>query len=113
MSKLTTGIDEFDIDRLEMLPGGMVHHALSKNERTLLHSHTSSLEHDPILIDLTVMNESSHGCDSLLGKVGSGTARSSIVLLSDAVYLLVHLGTVEVSVLTSTWNSGTDTSRMP
>jgi hypothetical protein len=113
MTKLGAGIDEFKIDNLKMLPGGVVHHALSQNKRTLLYSNTCSLDHDPVLVDLTIVDESSHRCDSLLGQVGSGTARSSIVLLSNSVNLLVHLGTMEVSVLTSTWYGGAYTSRMP
>jgi hypothetical protein len=113
MSKLGTGIDELEIDDLEVLPGGMVLQTLSENQSTLLDSDTSTLDHDPILVDLTVVGESSHGSNTLLSKVSSGTARTSIATLSNSVNLLVELGTMEVSILTSTGNSGGNTGRMP
>jgi hypothetical protein len=59
------------------------------------------------------MGKSSHGSDTLLGKISSGTARGTISLLSDTVYLLVELGTMKVSILSSTGNGGGYTGRMP
>jgi len=113
VSELGGGIDELDVDSLEVLPGGMNHHRLTKDEGTLLNSNGSSLEHDPILVDLSVMGESSHGGDVLLSKISRSTARGSISLLSDEVYLLVNVGTVEVSILTGTGDGGGNTGRMP
>lgn len=113
MSELGRGIDKLDIDSLEMLPGRMNHHRLTKDKGTLLDSDSSSLEHDPILVDLSVVGESSHWGDVLLSKISRSTARGSVSLLSDEVYLLVDVGTVEVSILTGTGDGGGNTSRMP
>jgi len=113
VSELGGGIDELDVDSLEVLPGGLHHHRLAKDKRTLLNSNGSSLEHDPILVDLSVMGESSHGGDVLLSKISRSTARGGISLLSDEVYLLVNVGTVEVSILTGTGDGGGNTGRMP
>lgn len=113
VTKFGTGIDELEINLLEMLPTGMVHETLSKDERTLLDSDSGTLQHNPILVDLTVVWESTHGCDALLGKIGRGLTGSLIVLLSNPVDLLVELGSVEVTVLTGTCYGGTHTGRMP
>jgi len=113
MTKLGGGIDKLDIDSLQVLPGRMNHHTLTHNKRSLLHTNNSTLEHNPVLIDLSVLDESSHGGDALLGKIGISLTRSLISLLSDTVNLLVKFSTVEVTILTSTCHSGGNTSRMP
>mmetsp|Transcript_10338 Transcript_10338/g.12133 ORF Transcript_10338/g.12133 Transcript_10338/m.12133 type:complete len:424 (-) Transcript_10338:42-1313(-) len=113
MTKFRTGIDKLKINRLKMLPTGMVHETLPQNKRTLLNSNSRTLKHDPVLIHLTVMGESTHGRNALLGKIRSSLARRIISLLTNAVHLLVEFGSVEITVLTGTWYSGTDTSWMP
>jgi len=113
VSQLGGSIDELDVDGLEVLPGGMVHQRLTKDQSTLLNSNSGTLEHDPVLVDLSIVGESSHRSDALLSKISSGTARAGISLLSNAVDLLVHLGTVEVSILTGTGHSSGHTCRMP
>jgi hypothetical protein len=113
MSKLGRSINKLDIDSLKMLPGAVNHQTLTKDKRTLLDSNATSLEHDPVLIDLSVMGETSHGSDTLLGKIIRSLTRRSISLASKTVNSLVHISTVEVSILSSTWNSGGNTSRMP
>mmetsp|Transcript_9760 Transcript_9760/g.18348 ORF Transcript_9760/g.18348 Transcript_9760/m.18348 type:complete len:205 (-) Transcript_9760:695-1309(-) len=113
MSKLGRSIDELDIDGFELFPGTVLHGTLSKNESTLLDSDATSLEHNPVLVDLTIVRKSTHGSNSLLGKIRSGTAGCSISLLSNTVHLFVELGTVEITVLTSTWNGSRNTCRMP
>ena len=50
---------------------------LSQSEDTLLGSNTTSLDHDKVLLDQTVMGESAHGVDGLIGQVVIG---GSIVL---------------------------------
>lgn len=113
MTHLGRSIDKLELDSLQVLSAGVLHQRLSKNQRSLLNSDNGSLQHDPVLIDLTIMNESSHRGDSLNGKVSLGLTTGLVVLLSDAVNLLVEFGTVEVSILTSTGNSGGDTGRVP
>ena len=50
---------------------------LSQSEDTLLGSNTTSLDHDKVLLDQTVMGEPAHGVDGLIGQVVIG---GSIVL---------------------------------
>lgn len=113
MSKLGTGIDKLDVDWLQMSAVGVLQHSLTKNKRSLLGSDNTTLEHDPVLVDLTVLDESTHWGDTLLGQISSSLARSLVAGLSDAVDLLVDLSTMEVSVLTGTWDGSGDTGRMP
>mmetsp|Transcript_7897 Transcript_7897/g.14616 ORF Transcript_7897/g.14616 Transcript_7897/m.14616 type:complete len:321 (-) Transcript_7897:177-1139(-) len=91
----------------------MLHHRLTKDQRALLHTNHGTLKHDPVFIDFTVVNESSHGGDAFLGQIRLGLATGLVVLLTDAVHLLVEFRTVEISVLTGTSNRGRNTSRMP
>ena len=59
------------------------------------------------------MNKASHWSDGLFCQISSSLARRVVSLLSDTVNLLVEFSTVKVSVLTSTWDSGGHTGRMP
>ena len=62
------------------------------------------------------MREATHRSDVLLGNIGVGGSivLSTITLaLADTVDLLVHLSSVEVTLLTSTCNSPGNTGRMP
>lgn len=113
VSKLGTGVDELEIDSFQMLALGVLHQRLSEDQRTLLHTNNGTLDHDPVFVDFTVMNEATHGGNSLLCEIGFSRATGFIALLSDAVNLFVHFSTVEVSVLTSTGNSGGNTGRVP
>ena len=45
---------------------------LSKSENALLGSNATSLDHDEILLDLTVVGEATHGIDGLVGQIVVG-----------------------------------------
>ena len=47
-------------------------HYLSQSENTLLRSNAASLDHDEVLLDQTVMGESTHGVDGLVGQIVVG-----------------------------------------
>lgn len=73
------------------------------------HSHD-----DEVLLDDTVVGETSHGGDVLLGDVVvGGGAVAGLSLLSYLVHLLVDLGTVEEPGLTCTGNSPLHTGWVP
>merc|ERR1711957_825804 len=59
------------------------------------------------------MDEAAHRSDALLRQICLRLATGIVALLPDAVNLLVHFGTVEVTVLTSTGHRGGDAGRMP
>ena len=93
---------------------------LSKGKDTLLRSNTTSLDHDEILLNLSVVRESSHGVDGFVGQI---VFRGCVVFdqlsvfgvesITDIVDLLVDLCTMMVSLLTSTSNGELDSGRMP
>ena len=113
MTKLGTRVDELEINRLKMLTRGVSHQTLAKNERTLLDTDDGTLEHDPILIDLTIVDKTTHGSNALLGKISGRLATRIVSLLTNLVHFFVHLGTMKVSILTGTGDSGGHTGRMP
>ena len=80
----------------------------------------SYLQHDEVLLDLSIMREATHGCDGLVCKVvvcGSVVldelAILHVVSSTHPVDLLVDLGSVMVSLLTSSWHGELDPAWMP
>jgi len=120
MTHLGAGIDELELDLFKGLPLGVNKEGLSQSEYTLLRSDTASLNHDKVLLHQTIMGESTHRVDGLVGQIVVG---GSIVLdkftilhvesITDVVDLFVDLGTVMVTLLTSTRHSVLDTTGMP
>ena len=71
---------------------------LPERDNPLARSHDTALEHDEVLFDLTVMLETAHRVDGLVGVVvlSRSVVRdqlsvNSVKSVSDAVYLLVDL----------------------
>ena len=78
------------------------------------------LDHQEILLDLSVVGEASHGVNGLVRQVvlGGGVVLDKLailhlVTLSDSVDLLVDLGSVMVALLTSSGHSVLDAAGMP
>ncbi len=69
MSELGGGVDELEADLLESRALGVAHKRLTKGQDTLLGSDNAALEHEPVLIDNTVVGESSHRGDGLEGEI--------------------------------------------
>ena len=113
VSELGTRVDELEVDGLHGLAAGRDVKTLAQDERALLDTDAAALDHDPVLVDLAVADEAAHGGDALLGEVGLGLARRLVAGLSDAVHLLVHLGTVEVAVLAGAGDGRRDAGGMP
>ena len=113
MSKLGTSINESQVNALQVLPRRVSHQCLTKDEWSLLDTHHGSLEHDPILTDHTVMDKSTHGSDALFGQIRLGLTAGIVTLLSNTVNLLIHFGTMEVSVLTRARHCARNARRMP
>ena len=93
---------------------------LSKSKNTLLRSNTTSLDHDKILFNLSVVGESSHWVDRFVCQVvfGGGVVFDQLSILgvesiTDVIDLLVDLGTAMVSLLTGTSDGELDSGRMP
>lgn len=117
VAELGRGVDELEGDLLESNTLGVGPERLAEGDRSLSGSDDGSLDHEVVLVDGSVVRESTHGVDGLLGDVEFG---GSVLLafggqsgLADAVDLLVHLSSVMVSLLTSTGNRELDSGRMP
>ncbi len=91
-------VDELECDLLEVATGGVDHERLAEGDDTLFGSWYGALEHDEVIFDDTVVREAAHGCDGLLGCVSLGHGVRLILTAAEAVYLLVELSTVMVSI---------------
>merc|ERR1719367_2202014 len=120
VAHLGGGVDELQLDVLQSGPPGVHQEGLAQGQYPLLGSDAASLDHDKVLLDHTVVRESTHGVDVLVGGVvlGRGVVLDQdsvllVVAMLDLVNLLVDLGTVMVALLTSTGDSVLDTRGMP
>jgi len=113
VTDLGGGIDELEGDLLEGRTGGLREEGLTESDNTLLWATDTTLNHQPILVDLTVTDEATHRGNSLLGRIVVALGVLRIFTLTDTVDLLVDLGTVMVTVLTSTRDLELNASRMP
>ena len=76
----------------------MNHQRLANGNNTLLRAGDRALEHEVVVLDDTVVREAAHGRDRLLGDVVLGGRVAVVAAETDAVDLLVDLGTVVVTV---------------
>jgi len=113
VAELGGGVDELELDVLQSRALGVGQQGLAESDDTLLGTSAASLDHDKVLVDDTVVREASERGDGLLGQIVLGLGVRLVVALANAVDLLVDLGTVVVTVLTSTRNRVHDTGRMP
>jgi len=120
VTKLAAGVDELEIDLFGGTTVGLREHRLAEGENTLANTNAATFQHDEVVLDHTVMREATHGGDPLFSQIELGR---TVVLddraislsngLANAVDLLVHLGTVVETVLTSASNSVLYAGRMP
>jgi len=128
VTELGRRIDPFQVDLLERFTLGVCDEGLAKGQHTLLGTDTAALEHDKVVLDFTVVGETTHWSDGFISEIGlSGCivldefATILVDSLSDTVDLLVDLGTMMVALLTrsgdrigdSGWMPCTDTSDLP
>ena len=76
----------------------MNHQRLADRDDTLLRAGDGALQHEEVVLDDTVMRETTHGSDRLLGDIVLSRSVSVIGARANAVNLLVELGTVVVTV---------------
>jgi hypothetical protein len=113
VTELGRGIDELELNLLESRALGVGDEGLADGDDTLLGTSNATLDHQEVLVDNTVVGETTHGSDSLVGDIELSSARLLVASLTNTVDLLVDLSTVVVTVLTSTGNRVHDAGRMP
>lgn len=86
----------------------MDEHGLAESDDALLDTRDGTLEHNVVVVDLSVADETTHGGDGLLGDIELGRGVASIITAANTVDLVVDRGTVVVTVLTSTGNGPLD-----
>lgn len=113
VTELGGGIDEGELDLLQSNSLGVDQEGLAESDDSLLGSSDATLEHDPVVGDLSVVREASHGGDALLSEIELSGSGVLVTSGTNAVDLLVDLSAVVVSALTSTSHGEVDTARMP
>ena len=98
MTELGGGINELELDLLQVPTGGVDHERLADGDDTLLGTGDGALDDEEVVLHDTVVGEATHGGDGLLGDIGLGGGVSIVRARADAVDLLVELGTVVVTV---------------
>lgn len=101
----------------------MNEHRFPQGHNTFLDTRDRALDHDEVILDFTIVRETTEGSlcrvskdnnqtryaegtnDSLLGNVEFGGGVTNVASLSDTVNLVVDRGAMMVTVLTSTSNS--------
>jgi len=113
MTILGGSINELDVKGLMVRSLGGGHNRLTKSDSSLARTTNTSLDHEPVLVDFTVMRESTNRGDGFLSQISLSGAVIGITLLTHAHDSLVDLGTVMVTLLTGTGQSETASRRMP
>jgi len=112
VAELGCGVDELEGNDLGGTAVGLGEQRLTQGDDALLHAGDGTLEHDVVLVDLSVVREATNRGDALDSqiKLSGSVVWCDLVIraldaLGNAVDLLVDLGTVMVTVLTGTWDS--------
>jgi len=112
VTHLGGSIDELELDLLECSTIRGRNDGLTEGKNTLLGTNAVTLEHKEVITNDTVVGETTHGSDALLGEIELG-GTIAILANTNTIDLLVKIGTVEVTLLTSTSNSPLNVSRVP
>jgi hypothetical protein len=116
VTHLGGGIDEFKVDLFEGGSGDLRNQRLSQHENSLLGSDDTSLHHEEVISDDTVVGETSQRSDVLISQVSVGggvVGNTRNGGLSDSVHLLVHFGSVMVTHLTGSGDGESNSGRVP
>lgn len=113
MAKVGGGVDELEGDLLGVGTRSVSSESLSEGDDSLDGTNARALDHDEVVLDNTVSNETTHRGDVLLGKVKLSRARRTRSTVGDTVDLVVHRSTRVVTSLTGTSHGEHDVRRMP
>jgi len=117
VTELRAGVNPLEVYLLEGKALGLVDETLAQSDRTLLRADATPTDHHEVLVDHPVVREAAHRVNVLAGDVELGGA----ILFADvgetrfsqAVNLLVDLGSVVVTLLTRASNSELNARWMP
>lgn len=69
MSKFRAGVNELEVDGFEGRTLGVNQKRLSQGDDTLLGTDAAALDHEEVIVNLSVMREATHWGDCLVGDV--------------------------------------------
>ena len=72
MTHLGGGIDELQLDVLQGGALGVLQQGLAEGDDALLGANAAALQHDKVIVDLTVVGETTHGGDALVSQIVLG-----------------------------------------
>jgi len=117
MAELGAGVDPLQVDLLIRESLGLVDETLTQRDWTLLGAHATTANHQIVLVDQSVVRETSHWIDVLDSDINLS---SGVLLafrgqgrLSDTVDLLVDFCSMMVSFLTGSSDCELDSRWMP
>jgi len=116
MSVLGRRVDELDLELLGLPRLGAWEQSLADNDRSLAGSHDATLDQEEVIVDFTVVRETTHWGNVLVNGIGlAHGVVADAVLGTDthSVDLLMEVGSRVVTLLTTAGNSPLDGGRMP
>jgi hypothetical protein len=113
VTSLGSSVDELELDLFEVVSGSHGSEGVSKSDDPLSGTGDGTLEHDKVVLDIRVSRPTTEGVDVLLRDVEIGRGVLGVRARSDSVDLLVHFGSLMVTVLTRSSNREHDVGRMP
>jgi hypothetical protein len=91
----------------------MLDKRFAKSKDSLLDTNATTLDHDKVFLNNTIMREATKRGDALFSDVKVSGSALWVRTLSNSVDLLVDLSSMMITILTSTRNSELDSTRMP
>merc|ERR1711881_207913 len=120
VANLRGGIDEFELDLLQVLSLVVSKEWLSHEDWSLSDAHATTLDHDDVVLNFTVVWKATNWVDALLSDISRRArvvhvdlAAFGLVAGANAVDLLVDLDTVVVALLAASSDAEADSRRMP
>lgn len=113
MSQLGGSIDEFQVNLLQSSSGGLWDQWLSKHNNLLLGSNTTSLDDNEIILDNTVVWESTQWGNLFISDILWSGSTVDQLTVGNSVDLFVHFSSVVITQLTSSGNTELDSWWMP
>lgn len=120
MTEFRGGIDRFKIDFLQIFSFVVSQQRLPQQDRSLPDSHATSLDHDEIVLNFTVMWKASDWIDGFFSQIGLGGTVVKVgftvlgfVASAQSVDFLVDLDSMVVTFLTASGNGVRDSRWMP
>jgi len=117
VTDLGGSIDELKVDLFKSSSADLRNQALSNNKGSLLGSNAATLDENIILLDDTVVRETTQRSDGFFSQiVSSGSVVSTTFVLdtnTDSIDFLVHFSSVVVTQLTGSSDGESNSGRMP